>query len=60
MFKGIWDGKAGRFKTCMPCANFRDDVAKHSYMGEAPAFGYLSEYADEGDFPWPPEAELKD
>lgn len=54
MFKGIWDGKADRFKTCMPCANLRDDMAKHDYRGEAPAFGELGEYAQEADMEFPP------
>jgi hypothetical protein len=54
MFKGIWDGKAARFKTCNPCALLRDEIAQDSYDHEAPAFGELGEYARELDMEFPP------
>lgn len=53
--KGIWEGKAKRFKTCLPCASLRDDFARQSlYYYEAPAFGELEEYAREAGMDWPP------
>ena len=55
MFKGIWEGKAGRFKTCKPCADLRGELAKMDYDREAPPFGYLRDAAHDADMEWPPE-----
>ena len=56
--KGIWDGKALRYKTCLPCASLRDDLTREAYcLDEAPPLGYLEEHAKEAGMDWPPESE---
>lgn len=55
MVKGIWDGKAGRFKTCHPCADLRDEINEECrYEDERPCFEELGEYAREMGKDWPP------
>lgn len=45
--KGIWEGKAGEYKTCEPCATLRGDVESLTpYCDEWPAFGELGEECD--------------
>ena len=55
--KGIWEGKARRFKTCIPCADLRDVAYREAqYPEEGPALGEgeLKEYAKEAGIDWPP------
>ena len=55
MFKGIWEGKADRFKTCKQCADLRDDLAKDARIEDYPVFGDLAEMASEAGIEFPPK-----
>lgn len=58
IYRGIWEGKAGRYKTCVPCMELRREiVSQHSQYHEAPAFGELGEWAREEGYEWPPSAD---
>jgi len=46
-FSGIWDGKPGRYKTCLSCVEIRD----HFSCGEGFIFGALWEQMEDNFFP---------
>ncbi len=46
--KGCWEGKWLAFRTCLACAELRDEF-------EYAPFGYLGEWAAESDITFPPE-----
>jgi predicted nucleic acid-binding Zn-ribbon protein len=46
-FKGCYDGKWAKYKTCKPCADLRDEMA--SQDGEAPPFEELHEAITEAN-----------
>lgn len=49
-FKGCWNGKWQKFRTCMDCHELRLDMSDH---GEWPPFGELGEWAQEADVQFP-------
>jgi hypothetical protein len=55
LYKGIWEGKAARFKTCMPCKHLRDEITEETYEYCGIPFGELSEWAAESGYDFPPK-----
>jgi hypothetical protein len=48
---GVWDGRGASFKTCMPCAEVREDfltdLHKHYSWQETSIFGHLQSEIEE-------------
>ena len=47
LFKGCYEGKWGRYKTCMDCNGIRHELSGLYRDDEGPAFGELAEWAHE-------------
>lgn len=59
LYKGIWEGKAGRFKTCLPCMRLRGEISGDYKESCGVPFGELSEWAANSGYAFPPaETEL--
>jgi len=46
-YKGCWDGKWSKFRTCIDCHHLRNEVVESVGTGEWPPFGDLLEWAEE-------------
>ena len=55
LFKGCYDGKWSRYKTCMDCDEIRDELYSLYRDDERPAFGELAEWAHEAGITFPAE-----
>jgi len=53
LFKGCYEGKWERFKTCMICEDIRYQVCQDYREDERPAFGDLAEWAREAGIEFP-------
>lgn len=51
VFSGIWDGRAGTYKTCADCESHRNDIVDKRWLHaeDYPCFGHLYEDVFEGD-----------
>lgn len=56
LFKGCYEGKWERFKTCMECEDIRAECHKLYRDDEGVAFGELREWASEAGIEFPARA----